>query len=203
MASPRLCLWRFSSWRLAITLVSLVARGCHADLRASKRYAWALHFYDDAYAQQGLTAVASLVLTRTRADIVVFGLGLSNATHSALTVMGPKIRMVRKAREQAVACPHKVIRSSSQRKSQPRLFEGIRTTEHGGNCGAHATSATLTPDFSKLHRTILLALALSSKFGGNFGLLFVVSQICISSQNYPPIHHTLRALILQSTPYSH
>ena len=114
MASPRLCLWRFSSWRLAITLVSLVARGCHAELRASKRYAWALHFYDDAYAQQGLTAVASLVLTRTRADIVVFGLGLSNATHSALTVMGPKIRVVRKAREQAVACPHKVIRSSSQ-----------------------------------------------------------------------------------------
>ena len=113
MASPRLCLWRLSVWRLAIALV-LVARECHAETLPSKRYAWALHFYDEAYAQQGLTAVASLVLTKTRADIVVFGLGLSNATYSALTVIGPNIRVVRKAREQAVACPHKVTRSSTQ-----------------------------------------------------------------------------------------
>ena len=113
MASPRLCLWRLSVWRLAIALV-LVARECHAETLPSKRYAWALHFYDEAYAQQGLTAVASLVLTKTRADIVVFGLGLSNAMYSALTVIGPNIRVVRKAREQAVACPHKVTRSSTQ-----------------------------------------------------------------------------------------
>ena len=82
--------------------------------------AWVFEFYDNDYARAGITAVASLLLVQTQADVVVFALDPSAETLLALQSLGRRVRVIKKTRQEAYPCPHKVVRAMREKQQSVR-----------------------------------------------------------------------------------